>query len=305
MEKIVTMGGGTGHFQILKGLKNYECEITAIVNMSDNGGSSGRLRDEYGILPPGDIRQCMVALASEDESLPLRQLFNYRLKDGHSLGNLIITAATDVFGGSIQGIKTTSKILGISGKVLPVTIDNCQLVAEKNSGLIVKGEVEIGKNNGIKRIWHEPKSFLYKEVAQEIRKANKIVICPGDLYTSIIPNLIVEGMSKAIKESNAIVIVILNLMTKPETHDFTASQFIKEIEKYSGIKIDKIILNNSKHSEEVMKLYLSEDSKLIEDDLENDSRVIRGEFAYEYASTPNVILRHSPEKIANTIIGLR
>ena len=309
MQKIVTIGGGTGHFQLLRGLKNYECNITAICNTSDNGGSSGKLRDEYGILPPGDIRQCMIALAPEDESRILRRLFNYRFKDGHNLGNLIITAASEILGGPVQGIKATGKLLGIEGKVLPVSIDDCQLVAETLEGKILKGEGEVNspydKETIIKDIWHEPKAFLYKEAASEIRSADKIVICPGDLYGSIIPNLIVESMSSVLSESKGMRIYVCNLFTKEGTYNFKASDFVKEIEKYARVKMDRIIVNVGKPKGETIEKYFSEHSKLVEDDLSEDNRIIRGEFAAEYSSEPKTILRHIPEKIAHAIIGLR
>ena len=139
MQKIVTIGGGTGHFQILKGLKNYQCEITAIVNMCDDGGSSGRLRDEYGVLPPGDARQCIVALSDDNGGRILRRLFNYRLKDGHNLGNLIITALTDIHGDHAEGIKSAARLLKVGGKVLPVTINDCVLIGETSDGRILRG----------------------------------------------------------------------------------------------------------------------------------------------------------------------
>lgn len=308
MQKINTIGGGTGHFQLLRGLKNYECELTAIVSMSDNGGSSGRLRDEYGILPPGDVRQCMVALAPEDESRILRRLFNYRLKDGHSLGNLIITAASEEYGGTVQGIKETSRLLGVEGKVLPVSVDNCQLFAETLDGKLLSGETEVNsppdKESAIKRVWHEPDAFLYKEVGSEIRTADKIVICPGDLYGSIVPTLIVKGMSSALSESKAAKIYVCNLFTKEGNYNFKASDFLREIEKYAKVRMNKIIINKSKPKEEVISKYFSEHSKLVEDDLSNDGRVVRGDFAAEYLSEPKTILRHIPGRIAREIISL-
>lgn len=307
MQKIVTIGGGTGHFQLLRGLKNYECEITAIANMSDNGGSSGKLRDEYGILPPGDVRQCMVALAPEDESRILRQLFNYRLKDGHSLGNLVITAASEIYGGAVQGIKITSGLLGIEGRVLPVSVDDCQLFAETLDGKILKGETEVNslpnRESRIKKVWHKPKAFLYKEVGGAIRVADKVVICPGDLYGSIVPALIVEGMESALGKSRAMKIYVCNLFTKEGSYNFKASDFLSEIEKYAQVKMDKIIVNAGKPGKETIEKYFSENSKLVEDDLRDDRRVMRGEFAAEYLSEPKTILRHIPERIAREIIS--
>mgnify|MGYP001569022515 CR=1 FL=1 len=308
MQKIVTIGGGTGHFQLLKGLKNYECSITAIANMADDGGSSGRLRDEYGILPPGDARQCIVALAPENGGGRLRKLFNYRFKDGHNYGNLTIAALTDIYGGSAAGIKEAGRLLRISGEVLPVTIDNSILMAETLEGKVLKGQTEVSypsdRNTKIKKLYYGPSAFIYRESAEAIRNADKVVICSGDLYGSILPNLIVEGMRDALNDSNAIKIYVCNLFTKQGNYDFKASNFIREIEKYSGVEMDKIIINVGRPSEDVVNKYFSEDSKLVEDDLGNDNRVIRGEFAREYLSEKKTILRHIPERIAGTIIGL-
>ena len=308
MQKIVTIGGGTGHFQVLKGLKNYECDIAAIVNMSDNGGSSGRLRDEYGILPPGDVRQCIIGLANEGRSEILRELFMYRFKDGHNLGNLIIAALTEICGGEAAAIKEASRILQIRGNVLPVTINDCVLIGETNKGEILKGESKINSPSDpfikILNLYHEPKSFLYHEAGKAIRTADKIIVCPGDLYGSILPNFIVEGMKDALKESNGIKICVVNLFTKQGTYNFKASDFVKEVEKYSGVKMDKIIVNKKNPSQEVINEYFSEHSKLVDDDLGDDPRVIRGKFAAEYLSEPKTILRHIPEKIAHVIFSL-
>jgi uncharacterized cofD-like protein len=308
MEKIVTIGGGTGHFQLLRGLKNYELELCAISNMSDDGGSSGRLRDEYGFLPPGDVRQCLVALSPEQESQTFRALFNYRFNDGHNLGNLIIAALGEHFGNIATGIKAAGEILGIEGEVLPVTTDNCILKAKTLEGRMLNGQTEVSypKNvsTQISKLFYDPMAYLYKEAGSNIRDADKIVICPGDLYGSILPNLIVEGMAEAMKDSNAMKIYVCNIFTKHGNVEFKASDFVREIERYSRIKMDNIILNTKQPSEEVVNKYFSEYSKLVEDDLAGDDRVVRGEFAAEYLSEPKTILRHVPEKIARAIIGL-
>ena len=308
MQKIVTIGGGTGHFQILKGLKNYECRITAVVNMSDDGGSSGALRDEYGILPPGDARQCMVALADEDESKLLRDMFSFRFKDGHNLGNLMITALAGISGSSAQAIKDASKLLNIKGNVLPVTTDDVILHGESADGKILKGQTEVSypkdKNAIIKRIFNVPEAFLYKEAGEAIRDADKIVICPGELYGSILSNLIVGGMREALQESKAKKIYVCNLFTKEGSYSFKAKDFVQEIEKYAGIKLDKIIISVGKPSFDALKKYIGENSKLIEDDLGNDERIVRGNYMAEYPSAEKTLLRHVPEKIARAIMAV-
>ncbi|MCX8159055.1 MAG: YvcK family protein [Candidatus Pacearchaeota archaeon] len=308
MQKIVTIGGGTGHFQILRGLKNYECDITSIVNVSDDGGSSGRLQDEYGILPPGDARQCMVALADDNEAKLLRDLFSFRLKDGHNLGNLIITALASISGSSAQAIKEAGKLLRIKGKVLPVSTDEVVLHAETGDGMFLQGQTEISyprdKNTKIKEIFHVPEAYLYKEAGDAIRNADKIVICPGELYGSILSNFIVKGMREALQESKATIIYVCNLFTKEGTYNFKASDFVREIEKYSGVEIDYIIVNVGKPSQDVLQKYLGENSQLVEDDLGDDERVVRGNYVSEYPSMERTILRHVPEKIAREIISL-
>jgi uncharacterized cofD-like protein len=307
MQRILTIGGGTGQFQILRGLKNYECDLIAAVNVADNGKSSGRLRDEYGILPPGDVRQCIVALANDSESRILREVFSFRLKDGHNVGNLMITALVNITGSFAQAIKEAGKLLNIRGKVLPVTTDNVVLYGETLEGRLLNGESEITSiNEGcrIKRIYTLPEAFLYREVGEEIRRADKIVICPGDLYGSIIPNLITGGMSEALKSSHARLIYVCNLFTKGLTYGFNLSDFVAEIEKYSQVKLNTILVNSSKPDKSILDKYLGENSKLVENDLKNDSRVISGNYAEVYPSVEKTILRHVPERIAREIISL-
>ena len=307
MQRILTIGGGTGHFQILRGLKNYECDLTAIVNMADDGGSSGRLRDEYGILPPGDARQCIVALANDSESRILREVFSFRLKDGHNIGNLMITALANITGSSAQAIKEAGKLLNIKGKVLPVTADNVVLYGETLDGKLLNGESEITNLNErcrIKRIYNSPEAFLYGEVGEEIRRADKIVICPGDLYGSIIPNFITRGMPEALGDSHAKLIYICNLFTRGATFGFNLADFVAEIERYSGAKMDKILINNLRPKQDVLDKYLGENSKLVENDLKDDPRVISGSYAEVYPSVEKTILRHVPEKIAREVSSL-
>ena len=238
----------------------------------------------------------------------MRNLFLHRFKDGHNLGNLIIAALIDICGDSASAIKETGKLLSIRGKVLPVTIDNSIVIGETAEGEILRGESNVNSpSNGftrIKNIYHEPKSFLYGEAGIAIRNSDKVIICPGDLYGSIIPNFVVEGMKRALRESKAMKICVVNLFTKRGTYNFKASDFISEIENYSGIKMNKIIVNIGKPSSEIIEKYFSENSRLVEDNLEQSERILRGEFAAEYLSEPKTILRHIPEKIAREIIGL-
>lgn len=307
MQKIVTIGGGTGHFQVLRGLKNYECQLTAVVNMSDDGGSSGKLRDEYGVLPPGDVRQCMVALADEKKGRLLRDLFKHRFKDGHNLGNLIITALTQITGSAAEGIKEAAKLLHIAGKVLPVTTDDVKLFAETDDNVILEGQWNVSypeQGVKIKKIFFKPDAFVFKEAADEIRSADKVVICPGDFYGSVVPNFLVKGISEALHQSRALKIFVCNIVTKQGNENFKAGDFVAEAERYAGIKFDKILLNSGLPPKEVVDTYLSEHSRIVADDLLSDLRVVRGDFVQAYPSEPKTILRHIPEKIARAIISL-
>ncbi|HEX7456742.1 MAG TPA: gluconeogenesis factor YvcK family protein, partial [Candidatus Nanoarchaeia archaeon] len=207
--KIVVFGGGTGIFNLLRGLKRYTSNIVAIVTMMDSGGSSGRLRDEFGHLPPGDVRQALVALSPDDRaSLTLRQLFNYRFSkgeglEGHSFGNLFLTALTDITGGADKAIAEAGGVLGIRGRVYPVTLTNSNLVARLEDGSEIVGETNIDMRKErpdvkIDYVYLDPKAYAYPEVLKEIETADVIVLGPGDLYTSVIPNLLVDGVTDSI-----------------------------------------------------------------------------------------------------------
>ncbi len=307
MQKIVTIGGGTGQYQILRGLKNYECEITAVVTMADDGGSSGKLRDEYGVLPPGDFRQCLVALAEGERGAILRDLFNYRYGEDN-VGNQIIATLTNLYGSS-EGLKSANTLFSFdNSRVLPVTTDDVTLCAYTKNDKYIKGEtnldLSLDENDVIEKVFYEPEPFLYKDTGKAIRAADKIIICSGDLYRSIIPTLIVKGMSDAIKESPAMKIYVCNLFTKKGTFGFKASDFVREIEKYSGIRFDKIIMNTKIPSEEIRKKYLLENSSFVENDMQDDKRVVVGDYVKEYPSEKKTLFRHIPEKIAKGIIAL-
>jgi uncharacterized cofD-like protein len=308
MQKIVTIGGGTGQYQILRGLKNYECDITAVVTMADDGGSSGKLRDEYGVLPPGDFRQCLVALAEGERGEILRDLFNYRYGEDNNVGNLIIATLTNLYGSS-EGLKSANTLFSLdNSNVLPVTTDDVTLCANTKKGKYLKGEtnldLSLDEDDAIEEVFYESVPFLYKETGKAIRAADKIVICSGDLYRSIVPTLLVKGMSDAIKESSAMKIYICNLFTKKGTFGFRASDFVREIEKYSGITFDKIIINTKVPSEEIRKKYLLENSAFVENDMQDDKRVVVGNYVKEYPSERKTLFRHVPEKIAKEIIAL-
>jgi len=256
MKNVVVIGGGTGVFTVLTGLKDYAFHLSAIVTTADDGGSSGVLREEFGILPPGDIRRALVALSSD--SPVLANLFNYRFENGtglkgHSFGNLFLTALERITGDFNQAIKEASKILGIKGKVIPVTLDYTRLFARLENDFIVVGEsnIDVPKHDGslfIEEVFLNPEPKANKEAIKAIKEADIIIVGPGDLYTSIIPNFLVKGIKEAIKKSRAKKVYICNTMTKyGETNKFTAEDFFATLEKYIGKGvIDYFLVNVEK-----------------------------------------------------------
>lgn len=253
-KKIVTIGGGTGNSILLRGVKNFTSNITTIVTVADDGGGSGVLREDLGMLPPGDIRNCLVALANTEPIM--EKLINYRFSNGQlkgqSLGNLLIAAMNDICGDFNEAIKEISNVLAITGKVLPMTLDNVKLFAELEDGSTIEGESNITflnrKNGGkIKRVYTSPKLLLpLKESIDSIMDADIVILGPGSLYTSIIPNLLVTDISKALKETKAEVVYILNIMTQPgETNGYNVTDHVVAIIDHANSNIiDKIVVNS-------------------------------------------------------------
>ncbi len=259
---IVTIGGGTGLSTLLSGLKHYTTNITAIVTVADDGGSSGRLREELGIIPPGDIRNCIAALADEDKIIT--ELFKYRFKsgqnlEGHSFGNLFLTALREVMGGDfIKAVHAASLILRSSGTVLPSSPEPMKIFAELTDGRIIEGESKIPQAQGrIKRIYTEKNQKAQQEAIEAINHAELIIFGPGSLYTSIIPNLIIPEIANAIKESKAHKVYVCNIMTQPgETTGYTVSEHILALLQHSGDPhlLDVVILND-RHPERLLQKY--------------------------------------------------
>jgi len=270
-QKIVTIGGGSGSFMVLFGLKNLPVELSAVVNMTDDGGSSGVLRDELGVLPPGDARQCLVALSKSSQVL--RKLFNYRYGSGglkgHAFGNLFLSTLEKVSGGFEQAVSEAGKILRISGRVMPVTLNSTRLVAVLKNGDKITGEKNIYANTSdlmnLKKLYLKPEAKLNPEVKKAIQGADKIVICPGDLYSSLIPNFLVKGMEQALFRTKAKIIFAANLMTKPgQTDGFTIIDYVKAIEEYLEPEtIDYVIYNKARPSEKLLKKYSRQGESLV------------------------------------------
>ncbi|MFH1801801.1 MAG: gluconeogenesis factor YvcK family protein [archaeon] len=310
MKKIVTIGGGTGQYSILQGLKNYDVELTAIVNIVDSGGSSGELRASFGVLPPGDIRNCLIALADDSKMKELADLFAYRFSGGekmnHNLGNLILTALSKKYGDMGQAAKIAGEILGIKGKVFPVSIDSTNLFAETSEGKILKGEDKIttlDKNEKIKKIWLEPNAYIYKDAADAIRDADLIIVCAGEIHGSILPHFLVKGVNEAIQQSRGKFIYICNLGTKQGSYGFRASDFVGWIEDYCKRKLDIIICNSKKPTQKVVDKYKAEESFFVEPDLMGE-KVILVELLVEKELGGKIVARHDSEKIAKLIMDL-
>lgn len=279
-KKIVVIGGGTGVFTALSGLKKHFHNLTAVVTMADDGGSAGILREEFGILPPGDIRRALIALSATDNKT-LSDLFSYRFAEGsglsgHSFGNLMITALERITGSFERAVEEAGKILSIDGRVLPVTFKRVSLSAELEDGRVVRGEtnIDIPKHDGrlgIKRVWLEPDASLNPEAKKAIADADAVVIGPGDLYTSLIPNLLVKGMKEALRSTKAKKIYFVNLMTKfGETTGFRASDFVNTLEAYLGEGVlDYAVVNKTKPSAMRFRPYAKEKAEFVEPDIEN------------------------------------
>lgn len=271
--KIVAIGGGTGLSILLRGLKTVSSEITAVVTVSDDGGGSGVLREDLGMLPPGDIRNCILALANKEPIL--QDLFQYRFPEGRykgqNFGNLMIAAMQGISDSFEDAVKKTSDIFAITGKVLPVVETEMDLYARLEGGTEVKGESNIPleaikRSKPIEKLWVEPKDLAASdEIVQAVEEADFIVLGPGSLYTSVIPNLLIENLARAINQARGQVLYVCNIMTQPgETDGFNVSDHVKAIFTQSYLKrIDLILVNSSELGHLDIEHYLSEDSSQV------------------------------------------
>lgn len=329
-QKIVTFGGGTGHFSLLRGLVelNQPELISAVVGTWDSGGSSGRLRTELGVLPPGDIRQCLLALMEDPKQRQVAQkLFDDRLANidgplkGHSLGNLIAARLEHIYKGADRGVEAERLLFRIKARVLPVSISELNLMARLEGGEELEGETNIdlrgekadydGKKK-ITRIYFETNADPNPEVLRTIKSAEKIIFSMGDLYTSVLPHLLVAGVKEAIEKSKAQVILILNLMTKMgETDNFKASDYLKNFSYYLGDKsgIDLMIANSNGLDREILKVYKKdrqEPVRVDEDECRKISpgiKIIKKPLAVYHIREH--LFRHDPQKLAKVILELR
>jgi len=315
-KNVVVIGGGTGTFTVLSALKEYPFDLTAIVAMSDDGGSSGVLRDELGVLPPGDVRSCLIALSASDKLM--RDLMNYRFEHGklagHNFGNLLLSALEKITGSFDSAVEKASEVLRIRGKVIPATLDEVRLMAQVGTR-IIKGEEKIQKtklNGSLKKLWLEPKGHANPKALAAIRNADVIIIGPGNFYASLVTNLLVSGIPESIASSKAKKVYVCNLMTKKEhTRDFTVSDYVRDIEKYLGAPLDIIIYNNKMPSSKLLSRYAREGDTVIAWDALPESRELIGaDLVARKMHVPNKVgtaaiesslVRHDTERLAKII----
>ena len=310
--EIVAIGGGTGLSTLLSGLKYYTRNITAIVTVTDEGGSSGRLRGEWGVLPPGDIRNCMLALAEDDSSL--NRLLNYRFDrgelKGHSMGNLILLAATEMTGDFRKAVEELNRLLAIRGKVIPVTNESVVLCAATADGDLLRGELDIAsRGNRIESIWIEPDDArAFPEALAAIENADAVVLGPGSLFTSIIPNLMFREVSEALKRTAAPKIYITNLMTQPgETDGMTLMDHIRWITRASGTIPDYILVNDEEVPSTLLATYRAAGASPLSLNEENErtlslmgSKLILSGFLDVAGGN----VRHNSQKVSETLMRI-
>ncbi len=312
--KLVALGGGTGLSTMLRGLKKYTSNITAVVTVADDGGGSGILRQDLGMLPPGDIRNCILALANTEPIL--EQLLQYRFKEGRlkgqNFGNLFLAAMDGISSGFEEAVRRMSDVLAVTGRVLPVTLDDVKLCAVLEDGCTICGESQIGKHNTdhsvrIERVYLEPQTVTpLNEVIDAISEADAVILGPGSLYTSIIPNLLVNGICDAIKNSTAVKLYICNVMTQPgETGGYSVFDHIRAMEEHSckGI-VDYCIINKAAIPEDLKERYLEDGAEQvrIDRDVVNEAGIKLLE--RDFVNIKNGYIRHEPDKLAGTVIDL-
>ncbi|MDP3722743.1 MAG: YvcK family protein [Candidatus Omnitrophota bacterium] len=308
--KIVAIGGGTGLSTLLRGLKAYTMNVTAIVSVADDGGSSGRLRKEFGILPPGDIRNCLVALA--DAEPLLQQMFQYRFTEGsslrgHNVGNLLLTALTRLEGDFEHAIQEASRVLAIRGRVVPSTSTKVQLVAKHDDGSLTVGESKISQaQQPIRRLWLEPRNSLpTTDALSAIRAADLILVGPGSLFTSLIPNLLVPGIVQAMLHSAALRVYLCNVMTQfRETHGFTASDHVRALAAHTHPDVvDLCVVNKGGVPDALLATYRGERAFPVEPDVERIRALGYQVVIDDLISSENMV-RHDPEKLARAVMRL-
>lgn len=322
--KIAVIGGGTGSFTLLSALKDHTSQIAALVNMADDGGSTGILRDELGALPPGDVRQCLVALSDTPE---LRDLFNYRFEEGslkgHAFGNLFLSALEKMKGNFTEGVELASELLNITGVVEPITLTNVTLAMKDKNGQTVRGEFRISDMDFDKSrptMWLEPDAEANPKAITAINQADMVVIAPGNLYSSLAPALIVPGIGEALQKTKAMRVYVCNLVTKPgQTDGFMVSDFVGELERFvGGPFLDAVLFNTEKPDEELITKYAKEGELPVEYDqaVLHDARYIaagaqllsgaiwKNTNKSDPIAATRTLIRHDSRAVANSLMEL-
>lgn len=322
-KNIVVIGGGTGSFTLLSALKDKPVNITALVNMADDGGSTGQLRDELGVLPPGDIRQCLVALSNVPQ---MRDLFNYRFDEGsfkgHAFGNLFLTALEKMTGNFAEGVEVASRVLNITGHVEPTTLTSVTLYTRDKKGTEIKGEYAISDSvfEGRPEVWLEPDPVAHPAAVAAIEEADMVVIAPGNPYRSLAPALIVPGISKALLASNAKKVYVCNLVTKPgQTDGFAVHDYADEMERFVGKPfLDYVLYNTAAPSEDLLEKYARDGEfgvKVDEEALQKASytpigkpllagTIWKNENTADPLAHERTLIRHDAEAVAQNILEL-
>lgn len=316
IKAVTTIGGGSGHYVLLSALRDHEgVNVTAVVSMTDSGGSTGRLRDELGVLPPGDILKCMIALSPHRETA--RKIFQMRFNggsrlDGHNAGNLLLSSFSQYAGNFPAGVEAFSQMLEIKGRVFPVTIARATLVAVLDNGERIYGESAIDQPRGqnrdkIKEVFlvphHSAVTEVYPPVLESIAASDFIIIGPGDLFTSIMPNLMVPGVAEALAKTSAIIIYVGNIMTKfGETDGYELSDFVERVEKCIGRPLDYVVANNHQPDKTALERYAEESAHFVEPNLKDliFTRIIKADLLDEHGA----VLRHSDEKLSAVLAGI-
>jgi len=323
MKKVVTIGGGTGSFTLLSGLKKYPIELSAVVSMADDGGSTGILRDELGVLPPGDVRQCLVALSDTPDML--RELMNYRFAEGslegHSFGNIFLSALEKITGDFGEGVKEAAKILNVHGQVIPVTLSDTRLYMELKNGDVLVGEHEINVSKkfekvGVKKVFLRPRPKANLLAVKKILEADLIVIGPGNHYCAIIPNLLVPGIAEALRQTRAKIVYNCNLISKRgQTDLFSLEDYVREVNGYIGKeRIDFVTYNIKQPSSQLLKKYEADGLlvpflntserkyRVIRADILSRAKISRGQ--EDKIAHTRAFIRHDPEKLAKVLVML-
>ena len=316
--KVVAVGGGTGLSTLLRGLKREVgetiTELTAIVTVADSGGSTGKIRKIYNIPAPGDIRNCIVALSDSEEIM--QDLFQYRFKgeglEGHAFGNLFLTAMTEITGSFLEAVKITSRILRTKGEIIPSTVSDVHLIAKFSDGEIVQGEEQIteyGKDKGVRieDIWIDPKNAQAPiDAIGSLETADLILFGPGSLFTSIIPNMLIEGIRSAVKRSSALKIFIVNAMTQPgETDGFTAYDHYRTFLRFSGLdRVDVVIVNTRMPSSSLLKRYLEQGQEPVVPDVGRIAKEGPSVYAEDLIGEQESFVRHDPNRLTDLILRI-